>query len=152
VGVNPSFLSDQHLVAESAEITMIFGQLVYTNWKVKGIIPKKFTLGTGHMNFFKNKLNYLRGRLASVNVEMINREFVPGTNVDKYMEIAPIGLCNDWSPDLQDSLIVRNRIVDRLLTRSNGKLGEGYYKYRRSVIDNIDQFSNALYTSEINIV
>ena len=58
VGINPIYLSDQHLIAESVEITMIPGSLKYNGFAIKGKVPEQFTLGTGHVNFFKDKLVY----------------------------------------------------------------------------------------------
>ena len=71
VGLNPKLLSDQHLVAESVEITMITGSLRKDGYVIKGKVPDKFPMGTGHINFFKNKLVYLKRRLDDVNNEMI---------------------------------------------------------------------------------
>jgi len=73
VGVNPLFLSDQHLIAESVEITMITGSFRKNKYTVFSEIPKQFSLGKGHMNFFKNKLLYLRERHEQVNTEMKRR-------------------------------------------------------------------------------
>jgi hypothetical protein len=58
VGINPKLLSDQHLVAESVELTMITGNLRIYNYKLKSPTPLKFSLGKGHMNFFKDKIIY----------------------------------------------------------------------------------------------
>jgi len=129
VGVNPKYLSDQHLVAESVEITMITGALRKDGYVVKGKIPNKFPMGTGHMNFFKNKLVYLKRRLDSVNDEMYNREFKPGTHID--LKLFPTKLKNDWTPTLQDSMLVRKRIADRLITRVNGLPASRLHRYRR---------------------
>jgi hypothetical protein len=76
VGINPVYLADQHLVAESVEITMITGGLRKNGYKVKSPIPPKFKLGEGHINFFKNKIRYLERRLREVNGEMYNRQFL----------------------------------------------------------------------------
>ena len=35
IGVNPKHLSDQHLIAESVEITMITGSLRKNNYEIK---------------------------------------------------------------------------------------------------------------------
>jgi hypothetical protein len=70
IGINPHYLSDQHLIAESVEITMITGGLRKNDYKIKSPIPEFFNIGRGHINFFKNKLYYLNRRLLAVNKEL----------------------------------------------------------------------------------
>jgi len=132
VGVDPKLLSDQHLVAESVEITMITGNLRLNNYKLKGDIPSEFPMGKGHMNFFKDKLVYLKRRLDSVNNEMIRRGFKPGTKID--LDEFPEKLHGDWTPTLKDSMILRVRVADRLITRANGKSASRLHRYNRRYI------------------
>jgi len=129
VGVDPKLLSDQHLVAESVEITMITGNLRKNNYVLKSKIPDKFVMGKGHMNFFKNKLVYLKKRIDAVNNEMKRREFNPGTHIN--LDEFPHELCNDWSPTLTDSMILRVRVADRLITRANGLPASRLHRYKR---------------------
>ena len=129
VGVDPKLLSDQHLVAESVEITMITGALRKDGYVIKGKVPDKFPMGTGHINFFKNKLVYLKRRLDSVNTEMIRRGFNPGTKID--LDEFPVKLHGDWTPNLQDSMILRVRVADRLITRANGLSAGRLHRYNR---------------------
>ena len=129
VGLNPKLLSDQHLIAESVEITMITGSLRKEGYIIKGKIPNKFPMGTGHINFFKNKLVYLKRRLDDVNNEMRNRGFNPGTKIN--LDEFPKNLHGDWKPNLQDSMILRERVADRLITRSNGKSATRLHRYNK---------------------
>jgi deoxyribonuclease (pyrimidine dimer) len=129
VGVDPKLLSDQHLVAESVEITMITGALRKDGYVIKGRVPDKFPMGTGHINFFKNKLVYLKRRLDIVNEEMIRRTFKPGTKID--LDEFPEILHGDWTPSLQDSMILRVRVADRLITRANGKSASRLHRYNK---------------------
>ena len=59
--VEPSELTDQHLIAEYREITMVPGSLKRTLVSKIGYqekrVPKKFTLNGGHVYFFYNKGN-----------------------------------------------------------------------------------------------
>lgn len=128
IGVHPKYLSDQHLIAESVEITMITGSLRKNKYEIKSAIPKNFVMGKGHMNFFKNKILYLKKRLDIVNEEMRDRGFNPGTHID--LEEYPKHLINDWEPTLEESLVLRYRIGDRLLVRSNGKTANRLHRYR----------------------
>lgn len=104
-GINPKYLSDQHLIAESVEITMITGALRKDGGIIKGKVPERFKLGMGHINFFKSRLKYLQNRLQSVNDEMRVRGYNPTTslNLSEFKAV----LCNDWKPSLTDSVQVR---------------------------------------------
>ena len=82
IGVNPKYLADQHLIAESVEITMITGGLRKNGYVLKSPTPEKFSLGNGHINFFKNKILYLYNRLNAVNEEMRRRNFNPTTKIN----------------------------------------------------------------------
>lgn len=129
VGVDPKLLSDQHLVAESVEITMITGDLRSNGYLIKSEVPTKFPMGKGHMNFFKNKLVYLKRRINAVNNEMKRRGFNPGTKIE--LEEFPTEYHNDWTPTMADSIILRERIADRLITRANGKPASRLHRYER---------------------
>lgn len=129
VGVDPKLLSDQHLVAESVEITMITGALRKDGYEIKGKVPDKFPMGKGHINFFKNKLVYLKKRIDDVNNEMLRRGFNPGTKID--LNEFPLELHGDWTPTMEDSIILRERVADRLITRANGKSASRLHRYNR---------------------
>ena len=150
VGIHPRYLSDQHLIAESVEITMITGSLRKNNYIIKGQVPEKYCLGKGHMNFFKPRLIYLRNRLEEVNKEIINRGFKFGTNIDltefsykcrHYFKL------QNWKPDYSDSILVRERIIERLKTPRKAKVG--FHKYYGKPIENLDEFCNRLLQSEL---
>ena len=57
--VEPSELTDQHLIAEYREIFMVGGSLKRTLVSKVGYredrVPKRYTLNTGHVYFFYNK-------------------------------------------------------------------------------------------------
>ena len=58
--IEPSELTDQHLIAEYREIFMVGSALQRSlkskNWeKTKKNLPKEFTLNAGHVKFFFNK-------------------------------------------------------------------------------------------------
>jgi len=147
-GINPVFLSDQHLIAESVEITMITGSLKKDKWFIKGSVPDKFCLGKGHINFFKPKLIYLSNRLDQVNYEMKRRGFNPGTYV-RLKEFALISpeLCNLWKPTFQDTCIVRQRVIERL--KSPMKAKTGFHKYYGKPIEDMEEFCNQLKKSKL---
>ena len=57
VGINPKVLTDRHLIAEYRELMIPFG--INNKRGIAKVIPNDFTLNTGHINFFRNKLTYL---------------------------------------------------------------------------------------------
>lgn len=151
VGVSPKYLSDQHLVAESVEITMITGGLRLHRYQIKGIVPKDFPMGVGHINFFKNKLKYLCTRLYEVNTEMKRRGFKPGTFIN--LEEFPEELHGNWVPTQKDTKILRDRVVSRLKTPKSGKIGKEYHRYRSVVIgESLEDFCKNLLDSEVYYV
>lgn len=145
VGINPIYLSDQHLIAESVEITMIPGSLKYNGYAIKGKVPEQFTLGTGHVNFFKDKLVYLALRLDEVNAEMKRRGFEPGTNI-RLIEY-PADFLWSWNPQPNDSDIVRQRIVDRLLAPK--KANNSFHRYMGRPITDMSSFCDRLLQSKL---
>jgi len=132
VGVNPSFLVDQHLIAEYVELMMLIGSLQYNNWSIKSEIPMNFTLGTGHMNFLKKRLKYIQKRHNEVKKEMIFRGFKCDLLTIDLNDI-PKDFCLDWTPSLKDSMIIR----DRLLWKLNPKrhLPSFWRYYRKKLTD-----------------
>jgi hypothetical protein len=148
VAVNPMYLSDQHLVAESVEITMITGGLRMHNYKIKGEVPARFPMGKGHINFFKNKLLYLSTRLTEVNTEMIRRGFKPGTHIN--LAEFPEELHGAWNPDWTDTRLIRDRVVDRLRNPKSGKVGKDYHRHYGVVLgEKMDKFCDDLWHSEL---
>lgn len=147
-GVNPYYISDQHLNAEYVEIQMIMGTYKVQGFKIKSI-PERYTLGRGHINFFRNKLWYLNKRLTELYIEMSNRGFrvrVPLIDFDN----VPFELINDWQPSLEDSLIVRERIKDRLHNPLKAK--PGFHKYYKNEIQDIRFFADEIIQSNLYYV
>lgn len=145
VGIDPKYLSDQHLIAESVEITMITGSLKHNQYQIKGSVPEKFTLGAGHINFFKDKLVYLALRLDAVNDEMKRRGFSPGTNI-RLIEF-PVEFLWSWSPNLTDTDLIRGRIVERLTNPM--KASGNFHKYMGKSISDMDEFCKKLVDSKL---
>lgn len=144
-GIDPKFLSDQHLIAESVEITMITGALRKDGYVIKGQVPENYCLGKGHINFFKDKILYLSLRLDEVNNEMKQRGFTPGTSI-KCVEF-PVKLVWGWSPRFKDTCLVRQRIIERLNNPRKAK--EGFHRYYGKPIENLDEFCNVMKNSKL---
>jgi deoxyribonuclease (pyrimidine dimer) len=113
-----SELTDQHLIAEYREITMVPAALKRTlNSKAgfsKNKIPAKFTLNRGHVYFFYDKGLYLDKRYLLLVQEMILRGFNPDVNRHFPKDVFPSGLFNDWTPSVQEQELVRDRIKEKI--------------------------------------
>ena len=122
--VEPSELTDQHLIAEYREIFMVGGSLRRTLVSKGGYqeskVPKRYTLNAGHVYFFYNKGKYLHKRYHQLIDEMKKRGFQPDksrvfpTSVFKDNE-----LYNDWIPSIEDYKIIRQRIEEKIAMKPN---------------------------------
>lgn len=111
-GVPPAELTDKHLMAEHREIKRIPNCIAKGRYNMQGQ-PRKFTLGTGHVKFFYDKLGYLYKRYESLYNECKKRGF----NVSSYhaaWDNIPEHLKNDYTPTEKDRAIIRERIAERL--------------------------------------
>ncbi len=122
--VEPSELTDQHLIAEYREIFMVGGSLNRTlNSKVgyrEDRVPKRYTLNTGHVYFFYNKGKYLHKRYHELIDEMKRRGFQPDkSRVFPTRVFEDNGLYNDWMPTTEDYKIIRQRIEEKIAMKPN---------------------------------
>jgi len=120
--VEPSELTDQHLVAEYREIFMVGSSLQRSlkskNWNPKDI-PIKFTLNTGHVKFFYDKGKYLSNRYDMLRNEMKARGMNPDVTRVFKKEQWPTELWKDWIPTLEDYKLIRLRIEERINMKPN---------------------------------
>lgn len=136
----PKVLTDQHLAAENTEIDMAVGY--YRRYpKLDGTEPKFYTLGKGHIKFFKDKLLYLYKRQLKIRKEMIRRGFNTTLILNWSLDEFPKELHNDWKPYENDYIIIRERIIERL-----SKKPEWYRYYRKHY--NLDYYVNLLFKCE----
>ena len=122
--IDVSELTDQHLIAEYREITMVPGSLRRTLVSKIGYqekkVPKKFTLNGGHVYFFYNKGKYLYNRYQELISEMKKRGFKPDSDRKFPRDIfKDNGLYNDWIPTIEDQKIIRKRIAERIASKPN---------------------------------
>ena len=119
--INPKFLTDQHLVAEYAEI-LILAEYIRNYPDLEGI-PKRYCLGEGHQRFFKDKVGYLRKRHEKLKQEMMERGFKPKRTLSlKGFSRKNLG---SWRPAARDYLIIRKRLIEKV------KKKPGFYRYYR---------------------
>ena len=117
VGIPPTELVNQHLIAEHREIKRIPNCIAKGKYNMEGI-PDKFKLGIGHVKFFYNKLLYLKNRYISLYNECIKRGFNVQNYIDAWDNI-PQELMNDYKATYKDRLIIQERIYERTINRKN---------------------------------
>ena len=121
--ISPKELTDQHLIAEYREITMVPAALKRTINSKAGLqlnqIPKEFTLNKGHVKFFYNKGLYLQKRYNQLIKEMKKRGFSPNPKRQFPKEIFLPNLYNDWNPSLKDKKIIIKRINEKIKMKPN---------------------------------
>ncbi len=129
--VNPSELTDQHLIAEYREIFMVGSALQRSlkskNWNMSSI-PKRYKLNEGHVKFFYDKGEYLSKRYDQLITEMKLRGMKPDTSRVFKREQWPNKLYNDWMPRVEDYKIIRKRIEEKIAMKPDWyrktKIGE----------------------------
>lgn len=111
VGVNPRELSNKHLIAEHREIKRIPNMIKSGKAKLDGI-PKEFTLGTGHVKFFYNKLGFLLDRYKLLYDECIKRGFAVTAYHNAWDDV-PYNLMGSYEASESDRQIILQRIKER---------------------------------------
>lgn len=119
--VKPVTLSDQHLIAEYNEILMLIGHV--KKYPRIYLAPKEYKLGEGHINFFKNKIKYLKCRHEIIKKEMKKRGFKTNKtiNLNQFKKEQK----ENWKPKTKDFKTIKKRIISRI------KLKPNYYRYYR---------------------
>lgn len=111
-------LCDQHLLAEHRELTRIPNAIASGRAKVNlDAIPKRYTLGKGHVTFFYDKLWYLEYRYMLLNAECKRRGFSVQDRWPTDVSLDNdnvVDLWNLWQPDEEALRINRERIAERL--------------------------------------
>jgi len=130
--IDPAKLTDQHLIAEYHELLMVTKSLE-RNLHTNSAIPEKFCLGRGHVNFFKNKIGYLKKRHKELIGEMHQRGF--NTNHKIHTENFPKQYDNDWSPVLSDYKVIQARIIERILQKPEWYRYYGKHLTKESLIE-----------------
>lgn len=117
-------LSRLHLVAEYRELPRAF-RLAYkasqsaNPWTDRQ--PKEYTLGTGHVLFFYDKLSFLADRHQELVQEMLTRGFKPAYTVslaDLWASI-PKGYWKGYKATSEALKVNRERIALRLAVRGH---------------------------------
>ena len=99
-------------MAEHREIKRIPNLIRKGKFRLEGQ-PEHFTLGTGHVKFFYDKLGFLRRRYEQIHAECKRR----GLNVTWFgdaWEGIDERYMGDYAPRPEDALLVRARIRERI--------------------------------------
>jgi len=116
--VPPSELTVKHLVAEYREITRLPKNLKKSlNRKTPFLlseIPFSYTLGTGHVKFFYNKMKFLEKRFEDLVEEMLSRGYNPNYRDSSIFKNCDDIFYNDYTPTPEALEINRQRIKERL--------------------------------------
>lgn len=121
--VDPQNLADQHLFAEWREIKMVPAALrrsLKTRSKNSIIagIPKSYTLNTGHVTFFFDKMSWLANRYVELECELISRSYdlADHSTMDIFFKDIPHEFIGgeDWQPTASEIAINVERINLRL--------------------------------------
>lgn len=129
--VNPKILTDEHLYAENVELDML---LTFVNKYPEGFVPEDYTLGKGHVSFFRNKIKFINYRKALIQAEIKRRKGLP-IEVGLIMEV-------EWLPMQKDININQKRIIERLKNPKNKK---NNWHYAKQKIKDINKFINENY-------
>ena len=141
-GISPEILMDQHLIAEYRELLIPVGQLRKLEWVSKTPSPERFKLGTGHIVFWRKKQLYLKRRHEALVLEMDKRGF--NHNFSFWdLEDIPDEFLNDWEPDLEASMLVRERVWERI------QLKPEWYRFNKKTIEDIEGYKERLFNSSV---
>jgi deoxyribonuclease (pyrimidine dimer) len=136
--LKPNLLADQHLFAEWREIKMVPASLrrslkTKSVDKVLASIPEKFTLNSGHVLFFYDKLSYLVMRYRRLYKELVKRGYkVPWQEPDPifYEGIPKEFIRAIWWPTQEDGEIVKQRIREKVAQKPEWYRYYGVKNYR----------------------
>ena len=113
--IPPAALCDQHLVAEYREILRTTA-LATKNPVDPAKLPQQFTLGTGHVKFFYNKLKYIHHRFSQLRQELLNREYAVNIEWDDGRLNGRFELYHEWLGTTEANQLVIDRIYERAIT------------------------------------
>lgn len=118
VGISPKELPTKLLLAEHRELKRIPNMVRDNRVNMSGI-PTRFTLGTGHVKFFYNKLGYLKTRYHELYNECLDR----GCNVQYYGD-AFVDISLDLMSEYEVSVEDRQLLIERIHLRGFKLLSE----------------------------
>lgn len=107
-----------HLKGEYKEITRVFGLARKSQRDILGgrkVLPKEYTLGTGHVLFFCSKLKFIADRYEALTNEMIRRGYNPNPIPrEELLQGIDSKLIKDYIPTAEAIKVNRQRIQERM--------------------------------------
>jgi deoxyribonuclease (pyrimidine dimer) len=110
-GIRAKELPDKLLLAELREIKRIPNVIRQGKYNMNGQ-PEEFTLGTGHVKFFYDKLEYLLNRYNELRWEALYRGFNVSDWSDAWNGV-PNELMNDYDETSRDRELLIERIKEK---------------------------------------
>jgi hypothetical protein len=77
-------------------------------------IPMQYVLGTGHVKFFYDKMQFLQKRFDSLVLEMLSRGYNPQFRDSSIFANCAPEFYNDYEPTVEAMELNRERIKERL--------------------------------------
>ena len=117
--VDPSILSDKHLVAEYNELPRVFSLVLQTEESARWLraTHRTYKMGSGHLKFFYTKCLYLKKRYVELYREMLRRGMKPRGIVVKLVLTSAKQIdkeyCGDWEPTEADWAENLKRLKER---------------------------------------
>lgn len=115
-------LTDQHLLAEHREIKRIPNIILSWRFSLDNQ-PKEFTLWTGHVKFFYDKMLWLTKRYNELHLECVKRWFKVENYIKNFLSVNTDFWINTWRATQRDIEISRQRIQEKINIKPN------FYKY-----------------------
>lgn len=118
-GIKPIELCDQHANGEKFEITRIPNTILRGKAKTSpDNIPEVFSLSTGHVKFFYNKIKYLKRRYLALCYELELRGFTVNIDLTPFdrIEQEHPELFNDWEETDAARQILLTRLQEKITT------------------------------------
>lgn len=118
--VSVETLTREHLIAEYRELPRVFklafnAGLSSKNWSLRQ--PPYYTMGTGHVLFFYDKLKFLADRQKQIILEMLKRGYNPSNRTCLELQwrgATPDWMWKDYEPTMEALRINQERINKRL--------------------------------------
>lgn len=114
--LHPKFLCDQHLLAEHRELTRIPNCLISGKYKLPDYnkIPTEYVLGTGHITFFLNKIDFLFERYLLIHQECLNRNFAVTWKFPSLLKISKVNQqIETYTPTKKEISLNKARLIER---------------------------------------
>ena len=120
VGIDPSSLNREMLIAEHREIKRIPNAIKSGRFSLKDQ-PSEFKLGAGHVKFFYDKIGYLKQRYEQIYAECIRRKYNM-TYFGESFEGIPEEYMGDYTPTRRDIKLIKERIATNLAKKGKNNV------------------------------